>query len=159
MSFTDNKSTDRKLRIERVSEDHITQIAEIEKECFSEPWSESSLALLCTDAYPSFALCRENGEVLGYIGTTRALDELQIINVAIKKEYRRQGLGRALLRALDEYCFENGISSVSLEVRCSNTAAISLYESLGYLAVGTRKGFYRFPTEDAKIMVKSFADK
>lgn len=144
------------LFIKRLSAEHIEQVAAIEKANFSEPWSENSLRLLCSGEYPSFVICSETGEVFGYVGTARVLDELQILNAAVRADKRRLGYGRALMLAVDGYAKENGIISSSLEVRASNIAAISLYESCGYKKTGIRKGFYRYPAEDAAIMVKSF---
>ena len=140
--------------IPRFSAAHIPQVAQIERNTFSEPWSENSLALLCTEEYPSFVLTDEDGEVLGYVSTAKALDELQMINLAIKADCRGRGFAKLLLSALDDFCQTVGIESVSLEVRESNAAAISLYEKLGYEKVGLRRGFYRLPPENAVIMVK-----
>lgn len=144
------------MRIVGFAEEHIAQVAMIERERFSEPWSEKSLALLCTDGYPSFVLIDGVGEVLGYVSTARALDELQIINVAVRRGEERRGYGLLLMDAVDRYCREAGIVSVSLEVRRSNEAARALYERVGYVAVGIRRGFYHMPAEDAVVMVKNF---
>ena len=138
----------------RFSEAHVTAVAEIERNTFSEPWSENSLMLLCTEEYPSFVLTDEDGDVLGYISSARALDELQMINLAVRSDCRGKGFAKLLLSALDKFCREEKIESISLEVRQSNAAAISLYEKQGYQSVGQRRGFYRLPTENAVIMVK-----
>lgn len=142
------------ISVIRFAKEHISAAVRIEKETFSEPWSEESLALFLREEYPSFAVCRD-GELLAYVGTSRSLDELQILTVATAKSARRQGLGRELMKKLDEYAAENGIFSISLEVRESNAAAISLYESCGYKKAGVRKNFYRFPTENALVMIKN----
>lgn len=147
MSFHNNPS------VTRFSDRHVEQVAQIERETFSEPWSENSLRLLCTEEYPSFVLC-EGDEVFGYVGSAKVLDELQIINVAVRDDCRGRGYGQMLLRSLDIFCLDNDILSISLEVRESNTAAISLYKKCGYVGVGIRKNFYRLPTENAVIMVK-----
>ena len=142
--------------ITRFSEEHVKEAAKIEKETFSEPWSSEAMLLLCSDEYPSLALVDQNGEVCGYIGSARALDELQIINVTVRSDKRRRGYASALLSAFDALCSELGIVSVSLEVRESNLAARTLYERFGYAAVGKRRRFYRSPAEDAVVMVKNF---
>ena len=64
----------------RFSEKHIAKAAELERKYFSEPWSENSLRLLCTEDYPSFALCSDDGALLGYLSAAKAPDELQIIS-------------------------------------------------------------------------------
>ena len=127
----------------------------LEKLCFSEPWSEESLKLLTKEEYPSFAIC-EGDELAAYIGTARSLDELQILTVATDLRARRRGYAREILAHLDGYAADHGISMISLEVRESNVAAISLYESCGYKTAGVRKNFYRFPTENALVMIKNF---
>ncbi len=140
--------------VRRITAEHIAQVAKIEAETFSEPWSESALSILCTEAYPSFALC-EGEAVVGYVSCIRALDEIQIINVAVRSDRKRRGYGKMLLDALVSYCEGNEISQISLEVRQSNSAAISLYEKCGYEKVGLRKNFYRLPTESAIVMIKN----
>ena len=139
----------------RFSAEHIKAAARIEAETFSEPWSEDALRLLTTKEYPSFAIC-EGGELVAYIGTARSLDELQILTVATDARARRRGYAKEILAHLDAYAKENGIFSISLEVRESNAAAISLYESCGYSTAGVRKNFYRFPSENALVMIKNF---
>ncbi|MBO5683063.1 MAG: ribosomal protein S18-alanine N-acetyltransferase [Clostridia bacterium] len=143
------------IRISAFSAEHIKAAAKIEAQTFSEPWSEESLKLLTTEAYPSFAIS-EGDELLAYVGTSRVLDELQILTVATANSARRRGFGRAILKALDEYAKDNAIALISLEVRESNTAAIELYRKAGYSVAGVRRGFYRFPTEDALVMIKNF---
>ena len=143
------------MSVTRFSAEHISAAARIEAQTFSEPWSEEALKLLLGDGYPSFAIC-EGEELVAYIGTARSLDELQILTVATDARARRRGYARELLAHLDAYAKENGIFSISLEVRESNTAAIALYESCGYKTAGVRKNFYRFPTENALVMIKNF---
>ena len=135
---------------------HIEKAAEIERLTFSEPWSESSMRILVGDDYPSLALVDKEGECRGYVTSARALDELQIINVAVHPDLRGRGLGAMLLSAFDGLCRSLGIVYVSLEVRESNTPAIALYSKFGYTVAGKRKGFYRAPSEDALVMVKNF---
>ena len=154
MSMPSDKKTS--TSIYRLTERHIPEVAKIEAQTFSEPWSERALSILCTDGYPSFVLCEETGEVAGYVSTARALDEIQIINVAVRADRKRRGYGKALLDALDLYCEGNSIEQISLEVRESNSAAIALYEKCGYINAGLRKNFYRLPTESAIVMIKNF---
>ena len=143
------------MSVLRFSAEHIKAAARIEAETFSEPWSEDALRLLTTAEYPSFVIC-EGETLVAYIGTARSLDELQILTVATDARARRRGYAREMLAHLDAYAKENGIFSISLEVRESNAAAISLYESCGYSTAGVRKNFYRFPTENALVMIKNF---
>lgn len=140
--------------VRKVEERDIPALAEIERLCFSEPWSEKSLALLCSDEYPSLVVT-EGEEVCGYVGSLKALDELQITNVAISPHKRRRGLASLLLSEFDKMAKDLGIALISLEVRESNESALSLYKKFGYVTAGKRRGFYKDPREDAVIMIKN----
>lgn len=128
-------------------------IAAIEEECFSLPWSRQGIIDALWEG-ARFLVFEEGGEILGYVGIRFVLDEGYIYNVAVKKEHRRQGVAQALLGKLDELAEELKLSFVSLEVRESNTAAVSLYEKMGYGKNGIRPNFYEFPRENAIIMTK-----
>ena len=95
-----------------------------------------------------------DGEVIGFAGMRQVLDECSVTNIAVAPEYRRQGLGRALLGQLIDRCRETGAAFLTLEVRASNQPAINLYESMGFSPEGRRKNFYRQPAEDAILMTK-----
>lgn len=141
--------------IENLKENHIDSIAELEKICFSEPWSADAIM----DSFRSgtvFLVAEKDGKVLGYVGIKPVLDEGYITNVAVFPEYRRMGVGAALMHSLDRLARNKGLAFISLEVRKSNLPAISLYESFGYKTEGVRKNFYRDPLEDAIIMTKRF---
>ena len=140
--------------IKKVTEDMLADIAALESECFAEPWSETSLGLLVGERAVGFAAFVD-GRLAAYAGMTHVLDEGQITNIATYPEFRRQGLAKMLLMALDGYSRENGIAFLSLEVRESNVAARALYASCGWIDAGVRKNFYRFPTENAVIMTKT----
>ena len=128
-------------------------IAELEKECFADPWSQS--AVIEAAKYGTlFLVAEQNSNVVGYLGMKPVLDEGYISNVAVTASSRGKGVGSALLKKLDCYAKSNGIKTISLEVRPSNTAAISLYEKFGYKLVGRRKNFYSHPTEDGLILTK-----
>ena len=142
------------IKIKKVSSDMLSEIAEIERECFSSPWSEKSLELLLGDNAVGFAaFC--DGVLVGYVGMMSVLDEGQITNVAVSADFRRRGCARALLLALEDYAREKGIVFLSLEVRRSNEAARSLYLADGWREAGVRKNFYTLPSEDAIVMTKT----
>lgn len=142
--------------------EHLSQVAEIERLCFSEPWSESSLGLLLggrdrveNRGGVGFVCLLPDGEgqtVCAYGGMICVLDEGQITNIATHPEYRRKGLGRCIVEALVGYARQNGLATISLEVRESNTAAIDLYKKFGFEVLGRRPKFYKAPTEAALIM-------
>lgn len=136
---------------------HIEKVAELEKICFSAPWSEEAIL----DSFKrgtKFLVAQRLGEMIGYVGISCILDEGYVTNVAVFPEFRRQGVGKALLEAIFSLANENGLSFVSLEVRESNKNAISLYERLGFKLEGKRKNFYENPREDALILTKRFED-
>ncbi len=142
------------IRAEIFSEKHISGAAHLERLCFGSPWSEQSLALLTGTQAFGIAVC-ENDTVIAYGGMLCVLDEGQITNIATHPEQRRCGYARTALEELCREAQKRGIKNIFLEVRCSNAAAISLYESCGFKCTGVRKGFYSNPREDARLMQKT----
>ena len=138
---------------ERMTAEDISGVAEIEKLCFSSPWSADSLKLLTNEGIGMGMVCRKDGKVCAYGGMLIAVDEGQITNIATHPDYRRRGYGKAIVEALIKYAKINGLDSISLEVRESNAAAIELYSSLGFKVEGKRRDFYTKPTEAALIMI------
>lgn len=141
--------------VSKADESDITAIAELEKECFSAPWSEKSI----TEAMENstvFFVAKNGGKTVGYVGISCILDEGYITNVAVTENMRKKGIGTALLNRVFSHCRDNELSFVSLEVRESNQNAISLYENLGFKSEGKRKNFYDNPKEDALILTKRF---
>lgn len=141
--------------LSKMSERHISQIAEIEKECFSDPWSEGAIREEL-EYKNSYFLVAETDGVVGYIGVQEICGEAYITNVAVKAECRKAGIGRALLKAACEGARSRNCEFITLEVRESNFTAISLYESEGFQRVGIRKNFYSSPTENGIIYTKYF---
>lgn len=143
-----------KYRIEKMCAEDAAEAAAIETEIFSMPWSENGFrtSILSSD---TLYLCVRDGEnMIGYCGLLQSFDEADITNVAVRREYRSCGVGRAMLEALIEGGKERGISRFTLEVRKSNAVALHLYETLGFVSAGIRKNFYERPREDAVIMWK-----
>lgn len=143
------------MQVTAIEREHITAIAELEKICFSQPWSIDALL----DAYKNgtkFFVCTKSKKVLGYIGISCILDEGYITNIAVFPEHRKKGVGTALLNRVFALARDMDLSFVSLEVRESNTVAIALYEKLGFKTECKRKNFYDNPKEHADIMTKRF---
>ena len=136
---------------------HIPQIAALERECFSTPWSENMLSDALFDPKASFIVAEDGeGGVLGYAGLQVVLDEGYITNVAVRPDCRRQGIAGKLLQVFLDFAKGNHLAFLSLEVRASNYDAIALYGSRGFRSVGRRKNYYEHPREDAIIMTKEF---
>ena len=139
----------------RAEEKDITAIEELEKECFSTPWSQTALR----DAMKNntaFFIAKKGEKTVGYVGISSVLDEGYITNVAVSHSERKKGLGTALLNRGFSFARDNNLSFVSLEVRVSNQNAISLYNNLGFKEEGKRKNYYDKPKEDALILTKRF---
>ncbi len=135
---------------------HIKEIAQIERECFSMPWSERALEEELYNPQASFIVAqRADGAVLGYAGLHVAADEGYIDNVAVREDYRRQGIADDLLDVFVRFGRVN-LAFLTLEVRPSNEAAIGLYFKHGFAQVGRRKNYYENPREDAIIMTLEF---
>lgn len=136
---------------------HIPQIEELERRCFSMPWTAEQLESQLKDAQHEFiAAVSPDGKILGYVGMMVVLDEGYISNVAVSPEHRRQGIADALIDHLCAICETLKLSFVTLEVRAGNVPAIALYEKHGFHRVGLRKGYYERPKEDALLMTKFF---
>ena len=143
------------IQVVKTEREHIKHIAQLEKICFSEPWSEETI-LSAISTGTKFFTAIENEKVLGYIGISCVLDEGYIANVAVFPEARGKGVGEKLIDRVFALASDDNLSFVSLEVRESNIPAISLYEKKGFKTEGRRKNFYKNPTEDALIMTKRF---
>ena len=139
----------------RAEEKDIEDIENLEKECFSTPWSQTAIkeAMLSNTA---FFIAKKGENTVGYIGISAVLDEGYITNVAVSQKERRKGIGTVLLNRVFSFARDNNLSFVSLEVRESNREAISLYTALGFRQEGKRKDFYDKPKEDALILTKRF---
>ena len=135
--------------------EHVAQIAAMEREYFSAPWDEASLLRELDNPLSLWLTALDGETVAGYIGSQSVLGESDMMNLAVRPDYRRQGVGRALVERLiwelsaDNHC-------LLLEVRAGNDAAIALYQSLGFRQVGRRPKYYKNPPEDALILRKDW---
>lgn len=138
------------FRIVKMNESHIPALAALEKECFSQPWSETGLSTeLQNDTAVFLVAENEQGEPLGLLGMHHILDECDIAQVAVRQDCRRQGVGFWLLSAAADYAAKNGVVRLMLETRQSNEPARTLYQKFGFVEDGYRPRFYEAPVEDA----------
>lgn len=145
-----------KIIISEMKREHLDSLVELEKICFSQPWSYKSLEEELTNDTAYFYVALIDEKVVGYIGLYIVCESCFITNVAVFPKYRKQGIATALLRRAFLTATAHGTDFISLEVRKSNTAAISLYTSLQFEEMGLRKNYYRNPPEDALIMTRLF---
>ena len=142
--------------IEKMTSEHVSQIAQLEKNCFHDPWSERSIASELGNDLSLWMVALEGDRVVGYVGSQTVLGWTDMMNIAVHPDCRRKGIGEALVDALETRLKENGSTCLTLEVRASNEPAKALYSKLGFLEVGRRKNYYRNPREDALIMRKEW---
>lgn len=144
------------MMIVHMNESHVAQVAALEKICFSDPWSENSVASELKNPLSCWLVAEEDGEVAGYVGSQTVMDESDMMNVAVHPDYRRKGIAEKLVTELVEALKKRDSRCLTLEVRASNEPARALYEKLGFVQVGLRKNYYRNPREDALILRKEF---
>ncbi len=144
------------VAIIKMKREHLETLVELEKICFSQPWSYNSLEEELTNDTAYFYVAVIGEKVVGYIGLYIVCESCFITNVAVFPEYRNRGIATLLIRRAFLTATSHGTDFISLEVRKSNTAAISLYESLHFEEMGLRKNYYRNPPEDALIMTRLF---
>ena len=141
------------IEIVRMNESHVSAVAELERQNFSEPWPDIAVRGELTNKLALWLVALEGGEVVGYVGSQTVLQEADMMNIAVADSHRRRGIAKMLveelIRQLDAY-------QLTLEVRASNAPAISLYEALGFQQVGLRRNYYRKPKEDALILRKEW---
>ena len=137
-------------------QEHVAQVAELEKLCFSAPWSENSIASELNNPRSFWLVALDGERVAGYVGSQTVMDESDMMNVAVHPDYRKQGIATALIVGLVEELRNRGSHCLTLEVRASNETAISVYRKLEFQEVGRRKNYYRNPREDALILRKEW---
>ena len=141
------------IEIVKMNESHVSAVAELEKQNFSEPWPEIAVRGELTNKLALWVVALDGETVVGYVGSQTVLQEADMMNIAVADSHRRRGIARMLveelIRQLDAY-------QLTLEVRASNAGAIALYDSLGFTQVGLRKNYYHKPKEDALILRKEW---
>ena len=144
------------IELRRLELRDLAEIEEIERSSYPTPWSRSMFASelskpssMCLGAYDA-----ESGHLVGYLVISRYVDAWHVMNVAVRPEYRRQGVASMLMNRLFDLTSGRSRRGYTLEVRVSNAGAIKLYERLGFKPRGVRRGYYTDNREDALIMWK-----
>ncbi len=140
----------------RLDESHVKGIAQLERICFSDPWSENSIHSEVRNPLSLWLVAVDGDKIAGYVGSQSVLGWADMMNLAVDPEYRRMGIGENLVTELINKLKDNQVTCLTLEVRLSNAAAIALYTKLGFLEVGRRPGYYHNPREDALILRKEW---
>lgn len=135
----------------RLGPGDIAEVAELERQCFSTPWSEEQFRLAFERKVFSVFGLRDAGRLVAYVAVYHLAGELEILNVAVHPDARRRGLGRRLLAILLQVGAKMGIHRAVLEVRTGNVPAIGLYTGLGFTRAGVRPHYYGDTGEDAII--------
>lgn len=138
-----------------MEEKDLPAVLAIERVSFPNPWHESTFRGEIQNrsiSFPCVMLKTGEDKVVGYIIYWKVGDEVQVNNIAVHPDYRRRGLGEALLRHVIKRAKDQGVNFISLEVRRSNLAAQSLYRKLGFESLGVRRFYYSNPVEDAIVM-------
>lgn len=144
------------MKIEKMTAEHLDEVILIEQDCFVHPWSKQSIESELANENSVFLTAIVDNKVVGYIGMNVVVDEGYIFNVAVDKEYRKRGIGSALINELVNFGKKNNLCFLTLEVRESNKNARSLYSKFGFIKVGERKDYYKEPVENAVLMTKYF---
>lgn len=135
-----------------ISAHDISLAASMERKYFTDAWSEKALQASFERKQTIIFGAYEEKVLVGYLILYYVLDEGEIIRIAVEKNKRRNGIGRQLLFAVEEFCTQHNIAKLFLEVREHNASAIAFYKGLGFRQDGKRKKFYTNPAEDAILM-------
>ena len=142
----------RMTAIREMKPEDLAWVTELERLCFSDPWSETLLAEALAQPLDRLWVAEEEGRPAGYFDQRIGAGGGELMRIAGGPGFRGRGLGRKLMEKLAETARENGAQEITLEVRASNAPAIALYKSMGFQTEAVRKGYYASPAEDALIM-------
>jgi len=143
------------VKIDRITDDkELDAIVALESESFTNPWSRETLEweLRNSDVTHIYVLRLDDGTIVAFCVCWIIFNELHINTVAVAPAARRRGLATVLLKHVMAEAADRAVTRATLEVRASNTAALKLYEALGFRVTATRSGYYSQPEEDALIL-------
>ena len=142
------------INIRNMTLDDIESVFEIEKSIFSVPWSKKSFESSISSKDTIYIVATIDEKIVGYLGIYILGDQSDISNVGVHKDYRRMHIAEAMLSYIFDRAKSNNVKEITLEVRESNVAAISLYEKMGFKEIGIRKNYYQKPLENGLLMWK-----
>jgi len=146
---------DHAFTIEMMDIKDLDEVIEVERQCFTTPWSRYSfICELKDNQFSHYIVAKDMDKIVGYAGMWVIIDEAHVTNVGVLPEYRGEGVGEFLMRSLIAAAKERGANMMTLEVRKSNYVAQNLYSKLGFEPIGIRRGYYMDDREDAVIMLK-----
>ncbi len=138
--------------------DDFDAIVAIERASFSDPWEAANFRRLVTPPAEHCRVAERGGRVVGYWIGSRIDDEAELANLAVAPDQRRAGVGARLLEDFLQHVGADARTTVFLEVRVSNAAALVLYREHGFVELARRKGYYVKPVEDAVVMARKPAE-
>ena len=142
-----------KIRVRIAKSSDLDDIYELDMQTFAMPWSKEALSYDILENDDAFVIVAEyEGEFAGYADIWTVLDEADLNSIAVRVDFRRKGIGDAIMLAMTEILSANGVATINLEVRVSNMPAIKLYKKYGFNECGVRPGYYLDNGEDALIM-------
>ena len=142
-----------KIRVRFAKSSDLDDIYELDVQTFAMPWSKEALSYDILENDNAFVIVAEyEGEFAGYADIWTVLDEADLNSIAVRVDFRRKGIGDAIMLAMTEMLSANGVATINLEVRVSNMPAIKLYKKYGFNECGVRPGYYLDNGEDALIM-------
>lgn len=140
--------------IRRMVESDISRVSEIEADIFTSAWSSADFVYeISENPFGYYCVWEENGRISGYIGLWLMFEQAQITTLGVTKDERRKGIAKQLLDHGIKHAFANKVTTISLEVRVSNTAALTLYSSFEFQIKGRREDYYQDNHEDAYLMI------
>ena len=142
------------MKVRPIEPNDIPAVYNIERECFSDPWSLKTLQSTLDEKGHTLFIAEEDGDIIGYGVTRQVLDECEILRIAVKQDSRKKGAGHLLMGFMIDSAVSNGVQLFFLEVREHNIPAISLYRKHGFVESGLRKEYYKDPIESAVLMSK-----
>ena len=142
-----------KIRVRIAKSSDLDDIYDLDVQTFAMPWSKEALSYDILENDNAFVIVAEyEGEFAGYADICTVLDEADLNSIAVRVDFRRKGIGDAIMLAMTEMLSANGVATINLEVRVSNMPAIKLYKKYGFNECGVRPGYYLDNGEDALIM-------